>query len=42
MTVVRHTVVRLPHRAGPATSLKNQRRASWNIARLESLIRQTA
>jgi len=42
MTVVRHTVVRLPHRAGPAMSLKNQRRAGWNIARLESLIRQTA
>jgi predicted transposase YbfD/YdcC len=43
MAVVRHMATNLLHRAKPTTSLKNRRkRAGWNTAYLESLIRQTA
>jgi len=43
MAVVRHTAVSLLYRAEPATSLKNRRkRAGWNTAYLERLIRQAA
>jgi predicted transposase YbfD/YdcC len=43
MAVVRHMAVSLLYRAEPATSLKNRRkRAGWNTAYLETLIRQTA
>jgi predicted transposase YbfD/YdcC len=43
MAVVRHMSMNLLRQAEPATSLKNRRkRAGWNTAYLESLIRQTA
>jgi predicted transposase YbfD/YdcC len=43
MAVVRHMATNLLHRAKPTTSLKNRRkRAGWNTAYLESLIRQNA
>ncbi|MFL5334676.1 MAG: ISAs1 family transposase [Geminicoccaceae bacterium] len=43
MAVVRHMAVNLLHQAKPTLSLKNRRkRAGWNNAYLESLIRQTA
>ena len=43
MAVVRHMATNLLHRAKPTTSLKNRRkRAGWNTAYLESLIRQSA
>ncbi len=43
MALVRHMATNLLHRAKPTTSLKNRRkRAGWNTAYLESLIRQTA
>src|SRR4051794_24375857 len=43
MAVVRHAAVNLPGRAAPSVSLKNRRkRAGWNTAYLETLIRQTA
>ncbi len=43
MAVVRHMATNLLHQAKPTTSLKNRRkRAGWNTAYLESLIRQTA
>ena len=43
MAVVRHMATNLLHRAKPTTSLKNRRkRAGWNTAYLESLIRHSA
>src|SRR4051812_8966212 len=43
MAVVKHMAVNLLHQARPTVSLKNRRkRAGWNTAYLESLIRQTA
>ena len=43
MAVVRHMAVNLLRRAAPSTSLKNRRkRAGWNTAYLERLVRQTA
>src|SRR6478736_1009234 len=43
MAVVRHMAMNLLHQARPTVSLKNRRkRAGWNTAYLESLIRQTA
>jgi predicted transposase YbfD/YdcC len=43
MAVVRHMAMNLLRQAEPAISLKNRRkRAGWNTAYLESLIRQTA
>jgi predicted transposase YbfD/YdcC len=43
MAAVRHTAVNLPRQARPTSSLENRRkRAGWNNAYLESLIRQTA
>ncbi len=43
MAVVRHMATNLLHRAKPTTSLKNRRkRAGWNTAYLERLIRQSA
>jgi predicted transposase YbfD/YdcC len=43
MAVVRHMATNLLHQAKPTTSLKNRRkRAGWNTAYLESLIRQAA
>jgi predicted transposase YbfD/YdcC len=43
MALVRHMATNLLHRAKPTTSLKNRRkRAGWNTAYLESLIRQNA
>ena len=43
MAVVKHTAMNLLRHAEPAISLKNRRkRAGWNTAYLESLIRQTA
>jgi hypothetical protein len=43
MAVVRHMAMNLPHQAEPGTSLKNRRkRAGWNTAYLEGLIRQAA
>src|SRR5689334_3362101 len=43
MAVVKHMAVDLLRQARPTVSLKNRRkRAGWNIAYLESLIRQTA
>jgi predicted transposase YbfD/YdcC len=43
MAVVRHTAVNLLRQAEPTGSLKNRRkRAGWNTAYLETLIRQTA
>jgi predicted transposase YbfD/YdcC len=43
MAVVRHMAVNLLRQAAPSTSLKNRRkRAGWNTAYLERLIRQTA
>jgi len=43
MAVVRHTAVNLLRQAAPTGSLKNRRkRAGWNTAYLETLIRQTA
>ena len=43
MAVVKHMAVNLLHQARPTVSLKNRRkRAGWNIAYLERLIRQTA
>src|SRR3954466_8670679 len=43
MAVVRHMAMNLLHPASPTVSLKNRRkRAGWNTAYLESLIRQTA
>ena len=43
MAVVKHMAVNLLRQARPTVSLKNRRkRAGWNIAYLESLIRQTA
>src|SRR4051812_4765930 len=43
MAVVRHMAMNLLCQAAPSTSLKNRRkRAGWNTAYLESLIRQTA
>jgi predicted transposase YbfD/YdcC len=43
MAVVRHMATNLLHKAKPTTSLKNRRkRAGWNTAYLESLIRQIA
>ena len=43
MAVVRHMAMNLLRQARPTVSLKNRRkRAGWNTAYLESLIRQTA
>jgi predicted transposase YbfD/YdcC len=43
MAVVKHMAINLLRRAEPATSLKNRRkRAGWNTAYLERLIRRTA
>jgi predicted transposase YbfD/YdcC len=43
MAVVRHMAMNLLRRAEPTSSLQNRRkRAGWNTAYLESLIRQTA
>jgi predicted transposase YbfD/YdcC len=43
MAVIRHMAVNLLRQAKPATSLKNRRkRAGWNTAYLERLVRQTA
>jgi predicted transposase YbfD/YdcC len=43
MAVVRHMATNLLHQARPTVSLENRRkRAGWNSAYLESLIRQTA
>src|SRR4051794_349537 len=43
MAVVRHMAVSLPHQASPTASPKNRRkRAGWNTAYLESLVRQSA
>jgi predicted transposase YbfD/YdcC len=43
MAVVRHMAMNLLGQAAPSVSLKNRRkRAGWNIAYLETLIRQTA
>ena len=43
MAVVRHMATSLLHNAKPTISLKNRRkRAGWNTAYFESLIRQTA
>jgi hypothetical protein len=43
MAVVKHMAMNLLRHAKPAISLKNRRkRAGWNIAYLESLIRQAA
>ncbi len=43
MAVVKHMATNLLHQAKPTISLKNRRkRAGWNTAYLESLIRQTA
>jgi predicted transposase YbfD/YdcC len=43
MAVVRHMAMNLLRQAKPTSSLKNRRkRAGWNTAYLESLIRQTA
>jgi predicted transposase YbfD/YdcC len=43
MAVVKHMAMNLLRQANPTTSLKNRRkRAGWNPAYLESLIRQTA
>jgi predicted transposase YbfD/YdcC len=43
MALVKHMAINLLRCAEPATSLKNRRkRAGWNTAYLESLIRQTA
>jgi predicted transposase YbfD/YdcC len=43
MAVIRHMATNLLHQAKPTTSLKNRRkRAAWNTAYLESLIRQSA
>lgn len=43
MAVVRHMATNLLHRAKPTTSLKNRRkRAGWNTAYLENLVRQAA
>jgi hypothetical protein len=42
MAVVRHMAINLLRQARPTTSLKNDRkRASWNTAYLEQLVRQT-
>jgi predicted transposase YbfD/YdcC len=43
MAVIRHMAVNLLRQAAPSVSLKNRRkRAGWNTAFLETLIRQTA
>ena len=43
MAVVKHMAMNLLRHAEPAISLKNRRkRAGWNVADLESLIRQAA
>lgn len=43
MAVVKHMAVNLLRQARPTSSLKNRRkRAGWNTAYLESLIRQCA
>ena len=43
MAVVRHMAMNLLGQAEPTVSLKNRRkRAGWNTAYLETLIRQTA
>jgi hypothetical protein len=43
MAVIKHMAVNLLRRAEATTSLKNRRkRAGWNTAYLEGLIRQTA
>jgi hypothetical protein len=43
MAVVKHMAMNLLRHAEPAISLKNRRkRAGWNVAYLESLIRQAA
>jgi predicted transposase YbfD/YdcC len=42
MAVVKHMAMNLIRRAAPATSLKNRRKlAGWDLAYLESLVRQT-
>ena len=43
MAVVKHMAMNLVRQAAPTTSLKNRRKlAGWDLAYLETLIRQTA
>jgi hypothetical protein len=43
MAIIRHAVLNLLSRAEPTARLKNRcKRAGWNVAYLETIIRQTA